>query len=75
MKLIAPQILRIRLIRWATKKDREVRNCNKVTEIGKGKEAADLGDLRQAIQDYEARDKARTDIWLHHFGNDVERQT
>jgi hypothetical protein len=25
-------------------------------------------DLRQAIQDYDARDKARTETWLQHFG-------
>jgi len=42
----------------------------RLTEIGAGKEGQDFGDLGQAIRDYEARDKARTDVWLRHFTDD-----
>ena len=42
----------------------------RLTEIGADKETPEFGDLGQAIRDYEARDKARTEIWLRHFTND-----
>ena len=41
----------------------------RLTEIGADKETAEVGDLGQAIQDYEARDKARTEIWMRHFSH------
>jgi len=41
----------------------------RLTEIGADKETAEVGDLGQAIQDYEARDKARTEIWMRHFAH------
>ncbi|MEC5292458.1 NADH:flavin oxidoreductase/NADH oxidase family protein [Aurantimonas sp. C2-6-R+9] len=43
----------------------------RLTEIGEDRENEDLGDLQRAIRDYEARDKARTEVWLRHFANDV----
>lgn len=39
----------------------------RLTEIGADKETDDVGDLGQAISDYEARDKSRTEIWSRHF--------
>jgi 2,4-dienoyl-CoA reductase-like NADH-dependent reductase (Old Yellow Enzyme family) len=46
----------------------------RLTEIGADRETPAIGDLGQSIQDYEARDKARTDIWLRHFAKaDVGR--
>ena len=42
----------------------------RLTEIGADKEASDFSDLEQAVRDYEARDRARTDIWLRHFASD-----
>lgn len=42
----------------------------RLTEIGADKETKDVGELGQAIQDYEVRDKARTEIWLRHFASD-----
>jgi hypothetical protein len=47
----------------------------RLTEIGADKETPDFGNLEQAIRDYEARDKSRTDIWLRHFANDVVGQS
>lgn len=41
----------------------------RLTEIGESRDTSDTGDLWDAIRDYEARDKARTEIWLRHFGN------
>ena len=43
----------------------------RLTAIGTGKETPVTGDLGQAIRDYEARDKARTEVWLRHFAKDV----
>ena len=40
----------------------------RLTEIGTGSEAAAFGDIWQAMSDYEERDRARTEIWLQHFG-------
>ncbi|WP_270727255.1 NADH:flavin oxidoreductase/NADH oxidase family protein [Shimia sp. Alg240-R146] len=40
----------------------------RLTTIGTDTLAPDFGDLDPAITAYEARDKARTDIWLKHFG-------
>ncbi len=42
----------------------------RLTEIGADKETPVVGELGQAIRDYDARDKARTTIWLRHFAND-----
>lgn len=39
----------------------------RLTEIGADAETQTVGNLEDAIQDYEARDKTRTDIWLRHF--------
>lgn len=39
----------------------------RLTEIGADKETGDVGDLRKAIRDYEARDDIRTELWLRHF--------
>ncbi len=41
----------------------------RLTDIGADKETPDVGELGQAIRDYEARDKARTEVWLRHFPN------
>jgi 2,4-dienoyl-CoA reductase-like NADH-dependent reductase (Old Yellow Enzyme family) len=47
----------------------------RLTEIGADKETPVFGDLGQAIGDYEARDKTRTEVWLRHFAKDVVGQT
>lgn len=47
----------------------------RLTEIGADKETSVFGDLGQAIQEYDARDKARTEVWLRHFATDVVGQT
>jgi 2,4-dienoyl-CoA reductase-like NADH-dependent reductase (Old Yellow Enzyme family) len=47
----------------------------RLTEIGADKETPAFGDLGQAIRDYESRDKARTEVWLRHFANDVVGQS
>lgn len=39
----------------------------RLTEIGADSETPVVGDLGQAIRDYDARDKTRTEIWLRHF--------
>lgn len=39
----------------------------RLTGIGSESETLDIGDLNDALRDYEARDKVRTDIWLQHF--------
>lgn len=41
----------------------------RLTEIASGNEAAAFGELDKAIRDYAVRDEKRTEIWLHHFGN------
>lgn len=41
----------------------------RLTEIGADSETHDVGDLGQAIRDYESRDNARTEIWQRHFTN------
>lgn len=46
----------------------------RLTEVAADKETTVLGDLGQAVRDYDARDKARTEIWLRHFANDVVGQ-
>lgn len=43
----------------------------RLTEIGADKETPDISNSRQAIRDYEARDKTRTEVWLRHFANDA----
>lgn len=43
----------------------------RLAEIGADKETAVFGDLKQAIRDYEARDKLRTKIWMAHFAGDA----
>lgn len=40
----------------------------RLTEIGNNRDPDELADLEQSIRDYDARDNARTDIWLRHFG-------
>jgi len=47
----------------------------RLTEIGADRETSFVGDLGQAIRDYEARDQARTEVWLRHFAISVEGQT
>lgn len=39
----------------------------RLTEIAAGREGGAQGDIRRAIRDYAARDKARTELWLRHF--------
>lgn len=39
----------------------------RLTEIGAGRESDSFGDLAPAIEAYEERDAARTQIWLRHF--------
>ncbi len=41
----------------------------RLTEIGAGTEPSVAGDIGPAIRDYEARDAARTKVWLRHFGD------
>jgi 2,4-dienoyl-CoA reductase-like NADH-dependent reductase (Old Yellow Enzyme family) len=43
----------------------------RLTEIGADSETPEVGDLGQAIRDYEARDAARTEIWVKHFADDA----
>jgi hypothetical protein len=43
----------------------------RLTEIGADKATSAAGDLGQAMRDYEVRDKTRTEVWLHHFANEV----
>ncbi|MDG1736500.1 MAG: NADH:flavin oxidoreductase/NADH oxidase family protein [Paracoccaceae bacterium] len=38
-----------------------------MTAIAEGNEIAVSGNLSEALEDYEKRDKARTDVWLRHF--------
>lgn len=40
----------------------------RLTGIGSDNETTEIGDLNDALREYEARDKARTDIWRRHFG-------
>ncbi len=47
----------------------------RLTEIGADAETPAPGEIGQAIRDYDARDAARTAIWLEHFGdNDTSAQ-
>lgn len=46
----------------------------RLTEIGADRETPVVGDLGQAIQDYETRDITRTEVWLRHFAGDVVGQ-
>jgi len=41
----------------------------RLTEIGDDRETSDGGDIRQAIDDYDKRDKIRTEIWRRHFNS------
>ncbi|MDF1775553.1 MAG: NADH:flavin oxidoreductase/NADH oxidase family protein [Rhizobiaceae bacterium] len=45
----------------------------RLTRIGADAETERVEDLPQAVRDYEARDKARTEIWLRHFSDAVAR--
>jgi len=47
----------------------------RLTEIGADKETLEFGDLGKAIEDYEARDKIRTEIWLRHFATEGVSQS
>jgi len=40
----------------------------RLTELGEDREVTETGDLDDAVRCYEARDRQRTDTWLHHFG-------
>ncbi|MEY8118519.1 MULTISPECIES: NADH:flavin oxidoreductase/NADH oxidase family protein [unclassified Falsihalocynthiibacter] len=42
----------------------------RLTEIATDKETDEVGDLEKAIDDYEARDRIRTEIWKRHFNRD-----
>ncbi|WP_218918105.1 hypothetical protein [Falsihalocynthiibacter arcticus] len=42
----------------------------RLTEIATDKETDEVGDLEKAIDDYEARDRVRTEIWTRHFNRD-----
>ncbi len=46
----------------------------RLTEVGTDTETPVFSDLGQAIQDYEARDKMRTEVWLRHFGHEAMGQ-
>lgn len=46
----------------------------RLTEIGADRETPVFGDLGQAIGDYEARDKTRTEVWMRHFAVDPAGQ-
>lgn len=46
----------------------------RLTDIGADRETPVFGDLGQAIGDYEARDKTRTEIWMRHFAVDPAGQ-
>ncbi len=46
----------------------------RLTEIGADRENSDISDLGQAIRDYDARDKIRTQLWLRHFADDAGEQ-
>ena len=39
----------------------------RLTEIGDDAETSKVGGLAKAVQDYEARDSIRTEIWANHF--------
>lgn len=43
----------------------------RLTQIGADQETQDVGDLGQAIRDYDARDIERTKMWLRSFGRDL----
>ncbi|KUJ85102.1 oxidoreductase [Ruegeria marisrubri] len=40
----------------------------RLTRMGADQETDDIGSLEQAIQEYEARDNIRAEIWSRHFG-------
>ena len=39
----------------------------RITHLGMDKEGTEIGDLHDALQEYDARDKERTDVWLKYF--------
>ena len=39
----------------------------RITHLGMDKEGTEIGNLDDALQEYEARDKERTDVWLKYF--------
>lgn len=41
----------------------------RLTALAAGTETPDIGDLAQTVVAYEARDKARSEVWLRHFGH------
>ena len=47
----------------------------RLTEIGADKETTAIGNLGQAVRDYEGRDRTRTEIWLRHFAKDGAGRT
>ncbi len=46
----------------------------RLTELSTNKETPASDNLEQAIQNYEARDQKRTEIWLRHFTNNCVSQ-
>ena len=46
----------------------------RLTEIGADNESPEVGEIGQAIRDYDTRDKTRTDVWLRHFAKDFAEQ-
>ena len=46
----------------------------RLTEIGAENESPEVGEIGQAIRDYDTRDKTRTDVWLRHFAKDFAEQ-
>jgi len=47
----------------------------RITDIATDRESSETGDLEQALRDYEARDQAKTDIWLGYFSKKTSIQS
>lgn len=46
----------------------------RLTDIGAEQETDAIGDLGQALRDYEARDKSRTKVWSRHFNDAAPKE-
>ncbi|OOG61836.1 oxidoreductase [Sinorhizobium sp. A49] len=46
----------------------------RIAEIGADRETSDFGELRQAIRNYEAGNRSRTEVWLRHFSNETRQR-
>lgn len=46
----------------------------RLSDLGEGTEPSEFGDVWAAINEYEARDRSRTEVWSSHFGNEDRRQ-